>query len=103
MGLRPLGDRVLIKPAVNPDQTESGLHLPENRSDKYVEMQGTVVYVGSPKCPHCQKGVHSSVKAGDDVLFSWSVGQKVTIDDDEYLLMRESDLLAVIESEPASL
>jgi len=124
MPLRPLGDRVLIKPAKSPDQTESGLHLPENRSDQYVEMQGTVVAVGTPRHPlkdaaedvanfiESQGLVEDAelvrdlvrrepcVQPGDDVLFSWSVGQQVTVDDEVYLLLRESDLLAVLESEP---
>lgn len=136
MGLRPLGDRVLIKPAKSPNETASGLLLPEDRAEQYAEMQGTVIAVGTPRHPlkddaedlasrlrdnfviDDQFKLASTllsasdllcdlvrrepcVNVGDDVLFSWSVGQKVTVDDEEYLLMRESDLLAVLESEPS--
>ena len=129
MSLRPLNDRVLIKPHVNPDETESGLILPDKRADKYAEMQGTVVAVG--RATHPRKAEAEAladkieadqidalsnawregcrllrdlvrrepiVKEGDDVLFSWSVGQEITIDDERYLLMREDDLLAVLET-----
>jgi co-chaperonin GroES (HSP10) len=132
MSLRPLNDRVLIKPHVNPDETESGLILPETRADRYTEMQGTVVAVGRATHPRkadaenlaarldvisgwaCNFDDETTttaatllrdlvrrepiVKEGDDVLFSWSVGQEVTIDDERYLLMREDDLLAVLET-----
>lgn len=129
--LKPLGDRVLIKPHENPNETESGLILPENRSDRFVEMQGTVIAVGTPKHPmktHAEavafelmnecnipESPHARgakllqdlvrrepcVKPGDDVLFSWNVGQEVTVDDETYLLLRESDLLAILEPDPA--
>lgn len=129
MSLRPLNDRVLIKPHQNPDVTESGLVLPENRAERYAEMQGTVVAVGRMKHPRKNDAEFLAftiernarceppelrdtiinmlrdlvrrepiVKEGDDVLFSWSVGQEITIDDERYLLMREDDLLAVLET-----
>jgi chaperonin GroES len=131
MGLRPIGDRVLVKPEKAPEQTESGLWLSEHRKP---ENMGTVVAVGP--CPHPLKheastlaqkleclaqdgyayGEHTeaftdaanmlrdvtrrepSVKVGDDVLFSWTVGQEITVDDERYLLMRETDILAVVEN-----
>ena len=127
--IRPLNDRVLIRPHKNPNETASGLVLPENRSDQYTEMQGTVVAVGRPRHPLREKAHAASkflhelsvtprpmelrqisdllealarrepcVKKGDDVLFSYTAGQALTIDDERYLLMREDDLLAVLES-----
>lgn len=98
--LRVLGDRVLIKPQRNPDQTASGLHLPESRADQYAEMQGTVAALGHPLCATCASHRESCVQVGDHVLFSWSVGQQITLDEEVYLLMRESELLAIVESEP---
>lgn len=130
--LRPIGDRVIIKPLQNPDQTDSGLLLPENRTERYLDMQGIVVAVGP--CAHPRKheadqlaclierrqaaigqvgspeheaatmlrdlvAREPAVKVGDHVLFSWKDGQEVTIDDDTYLMMRESDILAVLEEE----
>jgi chaperonin GroES len=131
MPLRPLGDRVLIKPVKNPDETTSGLVLPEKRTESFLEMQGTVVAVGTPRHPLKEEaeilaGALSSravgegrrmlkdaafmlldlvrrepvVNVGDDVLFSWSAGQLISVDDEELLMLRESDILAVIESEP---
>jgi chaperonin GroES len=123
--LRPLHDRVLIAPHKNPDVSTSGLlHLPENRTDQYLEMQGTVVAVGTKSdavsldaveaivleadsCADSYKYIVEALKAlrsapfdvqvGDDVLFSWTVGQEITIDDVKYLLLREEDILAVLE------
>jgi co-chaperonin GroES (HSP10) len=61
MGLRPLGDRVLIKPAKSPNETASGCLLPEDRAEQYAEMQGTVIYVGTPRCAACGVGHARSV------------------------------------------
>ncbi len=119
--LRPLGDRVLIKPEVNPEQTDSGLWLSEHRKP---EQAGTVVAVGTPVHPQrdaleevIEKLVIDPpevaflrslvaraplVQVGDYVLFGWNVGQEVLIDAERYLLMRESDILAVVEEEGVS-
>ena len=131
--LKPLNDRILIRPAKNPDTTDSGLVLPENRADQFVEMQGTVVAVGPCRHPLFHEADalaqklegfseftygaqvvydaakllravtrrEPSVKVGDDVVFSWASGHALTVDDEPYLILRECDLLAVIESEPA--
>ena len=118
MNLRPLGDRVLIQPIPNPDQTASGLYLAEQPKP---EESGTVVAVGPCEHPLRQAvadladwlSAHHSAEAaelvqslvrpnplvqvGDFVLFSWASGQEILIDDERYLLMRESDILAVCE------
>lgn len=83
--IRPLGDRVLIKPAQNPDQTESGLWLSEHRKP---DTQGTVVAIGE-----CLKW--PDLRLGDDVVFSWASGQDLVINDERYIVMREADVLAV--------
>ena len=90
MNMIPLGDRVLIRPAERPTQTESGLHLTEHRKP---DTAGWVISVG--------EGTHRQpcVKSGDYVLFSWQSGQEFWMDDERLLIMRESDLLAVIEEE----
>ena len=97
--ISPLGDRVLIKPDANPTETESGLHLVEHRKP---ETMGTVietsarVHVECPNCGHdCSRS--PAVMAGDTVLFSWQSGQEIFLDDERYLLMREDDILAVLE------
>jgi chaperonin GroES len=98
--LKPLTDRILIKPDALSDVTESGLHLVRDWSP---ENSGEVV--GVPErvdahCPECGGRVFapSSVKLGDVVLFSPNSGQEVTVDGERFLLMRESDLLAVLET-----
>ena len=120
MTLRPLGDRVLIRPEANPEQTASGLWLSEHRKP---EEAGTVVAVGRPVHPQRaatlrlarrlrKRGAQHdaglvealvtrkpAVAVGDFVLFSWNVGQDVSVNDERYLLLREDDLLAVVDSE----
>jgi chaperonin GroES len=99
--LAPLGDRILIRPEANEETTDSGLFLVEHRKP---ETMGTVVAVGESlplvcqNCDHVNKRIHD-VDVGDTVIFSWQSGQEVQIDDERFLLMRESDLLAVIEGE----
>lgn len=90
MNMIPLGDRVLIRPAERPTQTESGIQLAEHRKP---DTAGWVVGVG--------EGTHRNpcVAVGDYVLFSWQSGQEFWMDDERLLIMRESDLLAVIEEE----
>ena len=87
MNLKPLGARVLIKPAEPVERTESGLHLVEHKKPEQI---GTVVAAGSPT-PCCD--------VGDLVLFSWCAGQEIFLHDtdERYLLLNESDLLAVLE------
>lgn len=87
--VKPLRDRVLIRPVARPDLTPSGLHLAEHTKPDEI---GTVVAVGH--------AVHSCV-VGDVVLFSWTAGQEIWLHDtdERFLLMREDDLLAVVERE----
>src|SRR5688500_17103432 len=97
--LQPLGDRVLIKPDPRPTQTESGLHLVEHWTPEHM---GEVVKTGpGVECAECGHTVPLTVKVGDLVVFSHLSGQELTVDGERFLLMRESDLLAVYEGEPA--
>jgi chaperonin GroES len=98
--LAPLGDRILIRPEPNADTTDSGLFLVEHRKP---ETMGTVVKLPGLRrveCPGCNCEFYHhrlDVNVGDTVLFSWQSGQEIQIDDERFLLMRESDLIAVIE------
>lgn len=83
---RPLGNRVLIRPETNPTQTASGLHLAEQWKP---EQTGTVVAKGPT--------VKEPMELGDFVIFSWQAGQEVYIDQDRLFLLREEDVLAVME------
>lgn len=87
--IRPLADRVLIKPAPNPNQTASGLFLAEQRKP---DTQGTVVALGD-----CLKW--PDLKLGDSVVFSWASGQDLMVDGEPLIVMRECDVLAVIEGD----
>ena len=97
--IHPLGDRILIRPEPNPTETESGLQLVEHRKP---ETMGEVVSVPeriAMDCPECHHRFYrvTDVKVGDTVAFSWTSGQELLIDDERFFLMRESDILAVLE------
>jgi chaperonin GroES len=101
--LSPLGDRVLIKPDVPPEKTDSGLIMIR---DWKPENCGEIVAIPEridATCPECGTRVFRvpSVKVGDVVVFSWTSGQELVIDGVKYLLMREDDLLGVLEGESA--
>jgi chaperonin GroES len=101
--LAPLGDRVLIKPDTPPDTTESGLHLVQDwKPENCGEIVATSERIDAT-CPECGSRVFRvpAVKKGDVVIFSWQSGQEITVDGVKYLLMREDDLLGVLEGESA--
>jgi len=93
--LQPLGDRVVIRRDESEETTAGGIVLPETAKDK--PARGVVVSVGDGKL--LDDGTRSAlqVKVGDRVIFSSYAGETFKVDDDELLLMREDDLLAVID------
>ncbi len=95
VNLRPLGDRVWIEPIEREEKTASGIILPETAQEK--PMEGKVLAVG-PGVRN-DKGERQSldVKVGDRVLFAKYAGTEIKQDDHKYLIMRESDLLAIVE------
>jgi chaperonin GroES len=95
MKIRPLHDRVLIKRLDEESKTSGGLYIPDTAKEKPI--QGKVVAVGAGKRDKDGKIVALDVKAGDKVLFSKYSGTEVKIDGDEHLIMREEDLLAVLD------
>ncbi len=95
MKIRPLHDRVLIKRLDEESKTSGGLFIPDTAKEKPI--QGKVIAVGAGKRDKDGKLVALDVKAGDKVLFSKYSGTEVKIDGDEHLIMREEDLLAVLE------
>ena len=94
MKIRPLGDRVLVEPIEEKEQTVGGIIIPDSAKEK--PMQGTVIAVGK-KTDKDGKEVAFDVKVGDRVLLPKYGGTEVKIDDKEYQLVREEDLLGVIE------
>jgi len=97
--ITPLGTRILIKPEANPDVTDSGLHLVEHRKPETMGEVAKVPERIAMECPDCGHTFFRvpTVKVGDSVLFSWQSGQEIQIDNERYLLMREDDILAVLE------
>jgi chaperonin GroES len=91
--IRPLGDRVVIEPVAKEETTASGIVLPDTAKEK--PQEGKVVAVGSG---HLKEGsrIPLEVKEGDRVLFSKYAGTEVKLEGKELLIMRESDILAVL-------
>ena len=95
INVRPLGDRVIVRPMEAEERTAGGIVLPDTAKEK--PQKGTVVAAG-PGHTLDDGGVgEMSVKVGDAVLFSKYGGTAITIDGDEYQIMREADILAIIE------
>ncbi len=92
--IKPLADRVIVKPNPAEEKTKSGIILPDTAKEKPIE--GTVVAVGPGKVTEDGKKVELSIKEGDKVLYGKYSGTEVTVDDEEYLIMRESDIFGVI-------
>ena len=95
MKIRPLHDRVLIKRLEEEDKTAGGLFIPDTAKEKPI--RGKVIAVGAGKRDKDGKVLALEVKAGDKVLFSKYSGTEVKIDGDEHLIMREEDLLAILD------
>lgn len=96
--VNPLGDRVLVKPLEEKDtekKTDSGIILPESSKDEAVK-RGTVISVGVGKKNDEGEVISMEVKDGDKILFKEFSGEKVNIDDEEYYIVSESGLLAII-------
>jgi len=89
VNVKPLADRVLIKPAEAEEKTKSGIIIPDTAKEK--PQKGTVVAVGPGK-----KDEPTTVKKGDEVLYGKYAGTEINVDGNDYLIMRESDLLAII-------
>ena len=93
MKVVPLGDRVVLKREDASSVTAGGIVLPDTAKDK--PQKGTVVSVGDGYVSRDGKRHALSLKAGDRVIFSSYAGDEITVGDNEYLLLRESDVLAV--------
>ena len=95
MKLRPLADRVIVKRLENETKTASGIVIPDNVAEK--PDQGEVLAVGPGKMDDDGDRLPMNVKVGDRVLFGKYSGQTVKVDGDELLVMREEDIMAVVE------
>jgi chaperonin GroES len=95
MKIRPLGDRVLVKRLESEQMTKGGIIIPDSAKEKPIEAK--VVSVGPGKRDDAGKLIEPGVKAGDKVLFGKYSGTEVKIDGEEHLILREEDILGVIE------
>ena len=95
MKLKPLNDRVLVKRLESEEKTASGIIIPDTAKEK--PSKGTVVAVGPGKVDEAGKRVAMTVKQGDQVLFNKYAGTEIKLDDIDHLIMREEDILAIIE------
>jgi chaperonin GroES len=92
--IKPLGDRVVVQPKPAEEKTESGLYIPDSAKEK--PQRGTVKSVGPGRVENGTK-VDMTVEEGQEVLYGKYAGTEVTLDGEEYLIMRESDIFGIIE------
>jgi chaperonin GroES len=92
--IKPLGDRVVVRPEPADEKTDSGLYIPDSAQEK--PQRGTVVSVGPGRVENGTR-IDMTVEEGDEVLYGKYAGTEVTLDRDEYLIMRETDIFGVID------
>ena len=95
MNLRPLQDRIIVKRVEEETKTAGGLFIPETAKEK--PQRGEIVAVGNGKKTEDGKVLPLDVKVGDTVLFGKYAGTEIKVDGNDYLMMREDDILAVVE------
>jgi len=95
MKIRPLQDRVIVKRLEEEEKTKGGIIIPDTAKEK--PQEGKVIAVGKGKMTEDGKLIPLDVKAGDKILFGKYAGTEVKIEGEEHLIMREEDILGVIE------
>ncbi len=95
MKLKPLGDRVLVKPAPKEEKTATGLYISSGAQEK--PQKGKVVAVGEGRLDDSGSRVPLDVKVGDEVFYGKFGGNDIKIDGEDYLLLRSDDIYAIIE------
>jgi chaperonin GroES len=94
--IQPLADRVVVQALEEAEQTRGGLYIPDTAKEK--PQQGKIVAVGPGKLSEQGERLDPDVKEGDTVLYGKYSGTEVTVEGEDYLILRESDILAVIKS-----
>jgi chaperonin GroES len=92
--VRPLGDRVLVKRLEEEQQTKGGIIVPDTAKEK--PQQGKIIEVGPGRMTEDGKRIPPDVKKGNKVLFGKYSGTEISVGDEEYLILREEDILAVV-------
>ncbi|MFN0074014.1 MAG: co-chaperone GroES [Chloroflexota bacterium] len=95
LGLRPLGDRVVVKPLDREEVTKSGILLPDTAKEK--PQQGEVVAVGPGRLLDSGERVSLDLSVGDKIIFAKYSGTEFKLEDDELLILNERDILAVLQ------
>jgi len=95
VNIRPLGDRVLVKPLSRETVTKSGIVLPDTATEK--PQEGEILAVGSGKVLDNGKRTTVEVSVGQRVLFAKYAGTEVKMDNEEYLILRESDIMGIVD------
>ncbi len=95
MNLRPLGDRMVIKPIEQEEVTSSGIYLPETAKEK--PQQGNVISVGPGARDEDGERIAMDVSVGDVVLYAKYSGTTIKLEGKEFLILRENDVLAIVE------
>ena len=95
MAIQPLGDRVLIKPLEAQEKTKGGIVLPDTAKEK--PQEGKVVAVGKGRVSEDGKLQPLEVKVGDKVLYGKYSGTEITVEGDEYLIVKEDDIVAIVK------
>ena len=95
MNLKPLGDRIVVEPIEQEEQTALGIFLPETAKEK--PQQGKAIAAGPGARKDTGERIVMDVKVGDKVLYARYAGTNVKLDGKEYLILKESDVLAVVE------
>ncbi len=95
MNIRPLHDRVIVKRLEQKEQMKGGIIIPDTAKEK--PQQGEVIAVGKGKILDSGERVTPEVKAGDRILFGKYSGNEVKIDEEEFLIMREDEILGILE------
>jgi chaperonin GroES len=95
MKIIPLNDRVLVKRTEEVQMTKGGIYIPDTAKEKPIE--GKVVAVGSGKVSDNGERVALTVKTGDRILFGKYAGTEIKVEGEEHLMMREDDILAILE------
>ena len=91
--LQPMADRVLVKPMEKEEMTKSGIYLPDTAKEK--PQEGEVIAVGPGKMSEDGKRIAIDIKVGDTVIYAKYGGTEIKVDDEELIILRESDILAV--------
>ena len=93
--LRPLGDRVIVKPIEKKDEVRSGLIIPDTAKEK--PQEGEIIAAGKGKIAEDGKLIPMDVKAGDKILYGKYSGTEVKLDGQEFLIMHQDDILGIVE------